>query len=134
MCLLFIAQGGPTFSGRSAQRSQGGPVSSASPALVRSLSVGWATRFRFIRDGSGHCCGASNESSVNIGNTRGRDTTGAASTDKLGSGAVRCLKLVLDERAQTRPDAKKYRPEQFFDDSVVKELEKEGFFKKIFAR
>jgi NitT/TauT family transport system substrate-binding protein len=44
------------------------------------------------------------------------------------------FKLVLEERAQTRPEAKKYKPEQFFDDSVVKELEKEGFFKKIFGR
>jgi NitT/TauT family transport system substrate-binding protein len=44
------------------------------------------------------------------------------------------FKLVLDERAQTRPEAKKYKPEQFFDDSVVKELDKEGFFKKIFGR
>jgi len=44
------------------------------------------------------------------------------------------FKLVLEERAQTRPEVKKYKPEQFFDDSVVKELEKEGFFKKIFAR
>ncbi len=44
------------------------------------------------------------------------------------------FKLVLEERAQTRPEAKKFKPEQFFDDSVVKELEKEGFFKKIFAR
>ena len=44
------------------------------------------------------------------------------------------FKLVLEDRAQTRPEAKKYKPEQFFDDSVVKELEKEGFFKKIFAR
>jgi NitT/TauT family transport system substrate-binding protein len=44
------------------------------------------------------------------------------------------FKLVLDERAQTRPEAKKYKPEQFFDDSVVKELEKEGFFKKLFGR
>ena len=44
------------------------------------------------------------------------------------------FKLVLDERAQTRPEAKKYKPEQFFDDTLVKELEKEGFFKKIFAR
>jgi len=44
------------------------------------------------------------------------------------------FKLVLDERAQTRPEAKKFKPEQFFDDSVVKELEKEGFFKKLFAR
>ena len=44
------------------------------------------------------------------------------------------FKLVLEERAQTRPEAKKFKPEQFFDDTVVKELEKEGFFKKIFAR
>ena len=44
------------------------------------------------------------------------------------------FKLVLEDRAQTRPEAKKFKPEQFFDDSVVKELEKEGFFKKIFAR
>jgi hypothetical protein len=42
--------------------------------------------------------------------------------------------LILEDRAQTRPEAKKFKPEQFFDDSVVKELEKEGFFKKIFAR
>ena len=27
------------------------------------------------------------------------------------------------------PEAKKFKPEQFFDDSVVKELEKEGFFR-----
>ena len=44
------------------------------------------------------------------------------------------FRLVLEDRAQTRPEAKKYKPEQFFDDSVVKELEKEGFFKKIFGR
>jgi NitT/TauT family transport system substrate-binding protein len=44
------------------------------------------------------------------------------------------FKLVLEDRAQTRPEAKKFKPEQFFDDSVVRELEKEGFFKKIFAR
>lgn len=44
------------------------------------------------------------------------------------------FKLVLEDRAQTRPEAKKFKPEQFFDDSVVKELEKDGFFKKIFAR
>ena len=44
------------------------------------------------------------------------------------------FKLVLEERAQTRPEVKKFKPEQFFDDSVLKELEKEGFFKKLFAR
>ncbi|MGH7871871.1 MAG: hypothetical protein ACREQO_06580, partial [Candidatus Binatia bacterium] len=44
------------------------------------------------------------------------------------------FKLVLEDRAQTRPEARKYKAEQFFDDTVVKELEKEGFFKKLFAR
>ena len=44
------------------------------------------------------------------------------------------FKLDLEARAQTRPEAKKAKPEPFFDDRVVKELEKEGFFKKIFAR
>jgi hypothetical protein len=44
------------------------------------------------------------------------------------------FKLVLEERAQTGPEAKKYKPEQFFDDSVVKELDKEGFLEKISAR
>jgi len=39
------------------------------------------------------------------------------------------FKLVL----KTRAEAKKYKPEQFFDDSAVKELEKERFFKKIFT-
>lgn len=44
------------------------------------------------------------------------------------------FKLVLEERARTRPEAAKAKPEQFFDDSVVRELEREGFFKKIYAR
>ena len=35
------------------------------------------------------------------------------------------FKLVLEERAQTGPEANKYKPEQFFDDSVVRELNKE---------
>ena len=43
------------------------------------------------------------------------------------------FKLVLEDRAQTRPEAKKYKPEQFFDDSLAKELDKEGFFKKLLA-
>jgi hypothetical protein len=44
------------------------------------------------------------------------------------------FQLVLEERAQTRPEAKKYKPEQFFDDSLVRELDNECFFKKIFLR
>ena len=44
------------------------------------------------------------------------------------------FRVVLEERARTKPDAGKAKPEQFFDDSLVKELEKEGFFKKIYAR
>ena len=44
------------------------------------------------------------------------------------------FRLVLEERARTRPDANKAKPEQFFDDSLVRELEQEGFFKKIYAR
>jgi len=44
------------------------------------------------------------------------------------------FKLVLEERARSRPEATRAKPEQFFDDSLVRELEKEGFFKKISAR
>ena len=44
------------------------------------------------------------------------------------------FKLVIEERTRTRPEAAKAKPEQFFDDSLVRELEKEGFFKKIYAR
>lgn len=44
------------------------------------------------------------------------------------------FKLVLEERARTRPEAAKAKPEQFYDDSLVRELEREGFFKKLFPR
>jgi NitT/TauT family transport system substrate-binding protein len=44
------------------------------------------------------------------------------------------FRLVLEERARSRPDANKAKPEQFFDDSLVRELEQEGFFKRIYAR
>jgi hypothetical protein len=44
------------------------------------------------------------------------------------------FKLVIEERARTRPEAGKFKPEQFFDESLVRELDKEGFFKKIYAR
>lgn len=41
------------------------------------------------------------------------------------------FKLVLGVGAQTRQGAKNYKPEQFFEDSVVTELGGEAFFKKI---
>ena len=44
------------------------------------------------------------------------------------------FKVVLEERARSRPEAAKAKPEQFFDDTLVRELEREGFFKKIYAR
>jgi NitT/TauT family transport system substrate-binding protein len=44
------------------------------------------------------------------------------------------FKVVLEERARTDPDAAKANPNQFTDDSVIRELEAEGFFKKIYAR
>jgi ABC-type nitrate/sulfonate/bicarbonate transport system substrate-binding protein len=44
------------------------------------------------------------------------------------------FKVVLEERVKTRPEAVKAKPEQFFDNSVVRELEKEGFFKKLYSR
>lgn len=37
------------------------------------------------------------------------------------------FKLVLEERARTRPQAAKARPEQFYDESLVLELDREGF-------
>ncbi len=44
------------------------------------------------------------------------------------------FKLVLEERARTRPETANAKPEQFFDESLVRELEQEGFFKKLYAR
>ena len=44
------------------------------------------------------------------------------------------IKVVLQDRARTRPEVAKLSPEQFIDGSVVQELEREGFYKKLFAR
>ena len=44
------------------------------------------------------------------------------------------FKLVIDERAQTRPEAAKAKPEQFYHASLVRELDREGFFKKLYAK
>jgi NitT/TauT family transport system substrate-binding protein len=43
------------------------------------------------------------------------------------------FKVVLEERARVRPDAAKAKPEQFVDDSLIRELEREGFFKKLYS-
>ncbi len=43
------------------------------------------------------------------------------------------FKVVLAERARTRPEVAKARPEQFIDDGIIRELDKEGFFKKIYS-
>ena len=43
------------------------------------------------------------------------------------------FKVVLEERAGTRPEAAKARPEQFIDDCIIRELDKEGYFKKIYS-
>jgi hypothetical protein len=45
------------------------------------------------------------------------------------------FKLVLNERAQTRPEVRKNKPEQFFDDTVVKELAgRKGFSRRYLRR
>lgn len=44
------------------------------------------------------------------------------------------FKVVLEELARSRPEAARARPEQFIDDSLVRELEAEGFFKRIQLR
>ena len=44
------------------------------------------------------------------------------------------IKVVLQDRARTRPEVAKLSPEQFIDNSVIQELEREGFYKKLFAR
>lgn len=39
------------------------------------------------------------------------------------------FKVVLEDRARSRPEISNIRPEQFIDDSLIRELEHEGFFK-----
>jgi NitT/TauT family transport system substrate-binding protein len=41
------------------------------------------------------------------------------------------IKVVLQDRARTRPEAGKLNPEQFIDGSIIRELEKEDFYKKF---
>jgi len=44
------------------------------------------------------------------------------------------IKVVIQDRARTRPEVGKLGPEQFIDGSIIQELEREGFFKKLFPR
>jgi len=44
------------------------------------------------------------------------------------------IKVVIQDRARTRPEVGKLSPEQFIDGSIIQELEREGFFKKLFPR
>jgi hypothetical protein len=40
----------------------------------------------------------------------------------------------IDETAERRPDAKRAKPEQFYDNALVQELTKEGFFKSVWGK
>jgi ABC-type nitrate/sulfonate/bicarbonate transport system substrate-binding protein len=44
------------------------------------------------------------------------------------------FKVVLEDRARTDPDVAAAKPNQFTEDALIRELEAEGFFKKIYAR
>jgi NitT/TauT family transport system substrate-binding protein len=44
------------------------------------------------------------------------------------------IKVVLQDRARTRPEVAKLSPEQFIDGSVILELEKEDFYKTLYSR
>ena len=44
------------------------------------------------------------------------------------------IKVVIQDRARARPEVGKLSPEQFIDGSIIRELEREGFFKKLFPR
>jgi ABC-type nitrate/sulfonate/bicarbonate transport system substrate-binding protein len=44
------------------------------------------------------------------------------------------FQVTLDQAARTNPKAKQARPEQFFDNSLVRELIEEGFFVKLWGK
>jgi NitT/TauT family transport system substrate-binding protein len=44
------------------------------------------------------------------------------------------FKVILEERARTRTETLGAKPEQFTENSIVRELEREGFFKKLYGR
>jgi ABC-type nitrate/sulfonate/bicarbonate transport system substrate-binding protein len=42
------------------------------------------------------------------------------------------INVVLQDRARSRPEVSKFKPEQFIDSSLIQELEQDGFFKKLY--
>jgi len=44
------------------------------------------------------------------------------------------FQVTLDESAKKNPKAKQAKPEQFYDNSLVQELVKEGFFVSLWGR
>jgi NitT/TauT family transport system substrate-binding protein len=44
------------------------------------------------------------------------------------------FKVVLQERARSRPEISNFTPEHFIDGSLTQELKHEGFFKKVYPR
>lgn len=44
------------------------------------------------------------------------------------------INVVLQDRARTRPEVSKFKAEQFIDGTLIRELENEGFFKKLYPR
>lgn len=48
--------------------------------------------------------------------------------------ALAGIQVVLDDLATTRPDAKGKRPQEFVNEEVLRELEKQGFFQSLRAK
>jgi NitT/TauT family transport system substrate-binding protein len=44
------------------------------------------------------------------------------------------IEVTLDQIAEKRPEAKQAKPDQFYDNSLVEELIKEGFFKSLWGK
>ena len=44
------------------------------------------------------------------------------------------ISVVLQDRARSRPEVSRFRPEHFIDGSLIRELEQEGLFKKLYPR
>lgn len=51
--------------------------------------------------------------------------------EKIPYPTIKGIKFILDDMAQTHPQAKKTSPESFVDLSVLQELEQRGFFKQL---
>jgi len=51
--------------------------------------------------------------------------------EKIPYPTIKGIKFILDDMAETHPQAKKTLPESFVDLSVLQELEQSGFFKQL---